>query len=95
MKKNDIIITGNLQNASFYHFSSSVRSDLVWRPRADRHLAPLHGDWEHMVLVPHSGTSGSSLGNRSYSGGQARKRMEMVCKTDYIFVIKLASDRVG
>lgn len=76
------------KNAGFHHFPSLVCPKFVRGPRADRHLAPVHGDWWDLVLVPECDASWTTHRDCCYPRCQTRKRMEMVCTVKTLFITK-------
>lgn len=77
--RNEIGLTSFRKNAGFHHFPSLVCPKFVRGPRADRHLAPVHGDWRDLVLVPECDASWTTHRDCCYSRCQTWEGMEMVC----------------
>lgn len=77
--RNEIGLTSFRKNAGFHHFPSLVCPKFVRGPRADRHLAPVHGDRRDLVLVPECDASWTTHRDCCYPRCQTWEGMEMVC----------------
>lgn len=77
--RNEIGLTSFRKNACFHHFPSLVCPKFVRGPRVDRHLAPVHGDWRDLVLVPECDASWTTHRDCCYPRCQTWEGMEMVC----------------